>query len=348
MNDERAALARRMLPEGTPRLWCPPIAHYADDGGFDVARTRAHLARLAPWVKGFLLPGSTGDGWEMDDAEARALLEIALEAAPEFGFRVLVGVLKTEVEEARETIRATTDWLRERTKCADVLEAMIASNVCGFTVCPPKGTDLGQAEIRSGLEDVLAENVPLSLYQLPQVTSNEMSPETVAGLAGDWSNLILFKDTSGGDRVVKSGADLGGVFTVRGAEGDYATWPRSNGGLYDGFLLSTANTFPKELATVLKRIDVGDQQGARELSDRLDGVVKQAFAAVAGLEFGNAFANANKAMDHVMAWGKGATEMPGPLTHSGRRIPASVIAEVSRLLEAASLAPGGGYFEAEA
>jgi hypothetical protein len=31
----------------------------------------AHLAHIVPWVKGYLIPGSTGDGWEMDDEAKR-------------------------------------------------------------------------------------------------------------------------------------------------------------------------------------------------------------------------------------------------------------------------------------
>ena len=74
-----------------------------------------------------------------------------------------------------------------------------------------------------------ATNVPrhTSVCQLPQVTGNEMSPAIVAALAARFSNFYLFKDTGGNDRVAESGLELDGVFLVRGAEGDYARWPRS-------------------------------------------------------------------------------------------------------------------------
>jgi len=70
-----------------------------------------------------------------------------------------------------------------------------------------------------GLTPTLELGVPVALYQLPQVTLNEIGPELVSNLAGRFPNFILFKDSSGGDRVVLSGMDLGGVFTMRGAEG---------------------------------------------------------------------------------------------------------------------------------
>lgn len=343
VSEARAELIGRVLPEGVPRLWCPMISHYSEDGGFDRARTMAHFKRLAPRVKGFLLPGSTGDGWEMEDREIRALLEIALAAAKEFRFRILIGVLKTEVSEVKTTIEDLTGWLCERTGCADAVDAMVSARVCGFTVCPPKGAERSQEEIRSALAEILSMGRPTSLYQLPQVTLNEMAPGTVAGLAREFSNLILFKDTSGQDRVALSQAEFGGVFMVRGAEGKYTNWPRLNGGVYDGFLLSTANSFPEELAGVLELLVAGRVADAVALSDRLDAIVGGVFEAVGGLEFGNAFANANKAMDHVRAIGGTAGEIPGPRTHSGKRLPVEVMREVVRLMDDAGCCPEVGY-----
>ena len=61
----RAELVARLFPEGVPTLWCPPLTHYLPDGGLDRARVKAHLEFMSPWVKGLLVPGTTGDGWEL-------------------------------------------------------------------------------------------------------------------------------------------------------------------------------------------------------------------------------------------------------------------------------------------
>src|SRR5437868_14826169 len=74
----RAQLLKRLFPHGVPTLWCPSLTHYTSDGAIDEARTTAHLHHLAPHVKGFLIPGSTSDGWELNDEEFWKLLEIAL------------------------------------------------------------------------------------------------------------------------------------------------------------------------------------------------------------------------------------------------------------------------------
>lgn len=335
----RADWHARLFPRGIPPLWCPLLTHYRDDGSLDHARITAHLRHLAPHVKGFLIPGSTGDGWEMTDAEIRELLGLALEQTAKRELHLLIGVLKTGEGAAcsvlREQGRTLTD---EATQHA-------ARSTPGFTVCPPKGADLSQETIRDALAGILELGFPTALYQLPQVTQNEMSPETVGELAARFPNFILFKDTSGADRVANSGLDFGGVFLVRGAEGGYATWLKSGGGPYDGFLLSTANCFGRELHQVIELLKSGQRDEAQRLSDRLSAVVKEVFALVAGLPDGNAFANANKAMDHYFAHGPQAANLTPPRLHAGSRLPVEVIRQAGAALERHGFLPQRGYLE---
>lgn len=327
----RRTLQAQLFPQGIPRLWCPTLTHFRAAHEPDPARIRSHLTSLAPNVRGILVPGSTGEGWEMNDADIRGLLTIVLETAGELGIRVLIGLLKTSVEEMLSGLESLDDF---RTHPA----------VAGFTVCPPKGNGLTQSEIREGLARVLTRGQATALYQLPQVTQNEMSPETVASLAGEFPNFILFKDTSGADRVALSGLDFGGVFMVRGAEaGGYAAWPRQAGGPYDGFLLSTANVFAPRLAEMLRLIDAGDIAAAKALSAKLVEIVGSAFAVVAGFPSGNAFANANKSLDHCLAYGDAAVRTEPPMLYSGARLPADFIAKAAELLRASGLLPTHGY-----
>src|SRR5215472_14715237 len=78
---QRASLRQRLFPEGIPTLWCPSLTHYNSDGVIDGARVAAHLGSLATHVKGFLIPGSTSDGWDLKEAEFWQLLDIALDQA---------------------------------------------------------------------------------------------------------------------------------------------------------------------------------------------------------------------------------------------------------------------------
>lgn len=319
------------FPNGIPRLWCPTLTHFRAAREPDTQRIRAHLEALAPRVKGILVPGSTGEGWEMSDADIQGLLTFVLEAAHDLGVRVLIGVLKTNVEEVLA--------------CLDSMESIRSHPaVAGVTICPPKGKELTQETIRSGLARVLSKSWPTALYQLPQVTQNTMEPETVVSLAQEFPNFILFKDTSGTDSVALSDAALGGVFLVRGAEkGGYAAWPRKAGGPYDGFLLSTANVFSSQLDEMMQSIEDGQIEEAQVLSTKLIQVVEQAFAIVAGFPEGNAFANANKVLDHSMAYGNRATEFDPPLLYGGARLPRSFVESGFKLLQENSLLPQRGY-----
>jgi dihydrodipicolinate synthase/N-acetylneuraminate lyase len=186
---------------------------------------------------------------------------------------------------------------------------------------------------------VLQLGLPIALYQLPQVTGNEMSPETVASLAARFPNLVLLKDTSGHDRVVLSGLDLGGVFRVRGAEGGYSRWTRAGGGPYDGLLLSTANVFARQLAQMLQLLDAGQIEQAHQLSERIEGVVRQTFELVADFPTGNPFTNANKVLDHLMTCGAAARDHEPPLLYGGARLPEAYIERAESILRAAGLFP---------
>lgn len=338
---DRAALMQRLRPDGFPTLWCPLLTPYRDDGRIDAERLRAHLAFLTPHVGGFLVPGSTGDGWQLDAATIRELLTLVLDESDRRGFALLIGVLKTDAAEALVELRATAAWLRERSGAIDDLAAMRRYGVCGYTVCPPKGAGLGQPAIAAALDALAATGLPLSVYQLPQVTDNEMSSATVAALAARHPNVLLLKDTSGADRVAASG--LRDLFLVRGAEGGYDRHLALAGGDYDGYLLSTANVFGPQYASLIAALRAGRRDEATALAARIDAVVSPTFAAAAQLPYGNAFTNANKALDHHMAHGPAAAQAPPPRVQTGQRLPAELVALAGRLLHEQGLAPARGY-----
>jgi len=341
----RAQLIRRLFPNGIPRLWCPTLTHFSAAGEFDVPRLRRHWQQLAPYVRGALVPGSTGEGWDMSDTDIQRLLAVVIEAAKAMDMRILVGVLKTDLPSMLECLDATMAFLRRQAGVSDSDEVLRRTNVVGFTVCPPKGSHLGQEALAEALSRVLERGLPIALYQLPQVTDNELSPQTVKALAARYPNFYLFKDTSGTDRVARSGLDFEGVFLVRGAEGDYTRWPKSAGGPYDGFLLSTANVFARELDLCLRLLDQGRHAEVQGLADRLSRVVEGCFALVRNFPSGNAFTNANKVLDHLMAHGEAGLARPAPLLYRGVRLPIEWIERAAALLRENGLMPVLGYMQ---
>jgi dihydrodipicolinate synthase/N-acetylneuraminate lyase len=341
MNDElliaasRKQLLQHLFPEGIPRLWCPALTHYDRDGALDRVRITAHLRRTAAHVKGFLIPGSTSDGWELDDQEVLEWVDLALESAREMNFHLLIGALKPRMDEALGLITQIAHSAKYR--------ALAGSRVCGFAVCGPRGENLSQVEIGNALAAVFDSGVPVAFYQLPQVTQNEAGPELASDWARRFANFILFKDSSGADRVVGSGISLGGVFTMRGAEGDYCRWLKGAGGPYDGLLLSTANCFAAEFSQMLGAIAENDVESARHLSERLTAVINEVFGLVSGLPEGNPYANANKAIDHFFAYGRRAGDVPAPRLHSGHPLPSDVVAETGKVLVRHEFMPPVGY-----
>ena len=339
-----------LFPQGIPTLWCPLISHYKAEGSFDSERMAAHIDHLSPYVQAFLAPGSTGDGWEMQPEERSELIELLLPLAEQINGHLLVGVLETErgrAAAAVESVKAT--YAPGETP-----------GYIGVTITAPRGSDLSQTEIFDEISAVLEQGVPTGLYQLPQITENEIDPCTVEDLAKKYSNFYLFKDTSGKDKVARSGRMPDDLFLVRGAEGNYADWLKGLGGPYHGFLLSTANNFAPQLARILDLSSLASAQGAggahsieaseaaeeaRSISEILSTVVETAFKSVSELPFGNPFANSNKAIDHIMAYGEEFEKVEPPLTHSGNRIPAKIETDLAGLLRRHNLFPQKGYLE---
>jgi len=344
----RTELTQRMLGTPIPRLWCPPITHYTAGGNVDADRMAAHWRTMAQYVGGFLVPGSTGDGWDMQEGEIAHVLTIATDLAARLDTRLLVGVLRTDVKAMLDVIEATVSSLQAAVGECDVITAMERCHVAGFTVCPPKGAALTQREIRTGLEAVLDLGLPTAIYQLPQITENEVSLTVFEKLAAGYPNFLLFKDTSGEDHVPQADRGARGVFLVRGAEGSYARWLEEAGGCYQGLLLSTANCFAAEFARMIALLEAGDIAGADTLSQRITTVVTATFDAVAEVRHGNAFANANKAIDHFKAYGSGALSVAPPMLHAGARLPVPVIRAVGEALDAGGFMPARGYLEARA
>jgi hypothetical protein len=283
----------------------------------------------------------------MSDAEVREVLGTVLAIAPRVGARVLIGILRRSPGEMLACIQETVTWLCDRAGEASPLTAMCKLHVCGFTVCPPAGAKLGEHAIEQSLTEILRLNLPVALYQLPQVTQNEMTPDTVARLAAAFPNFYLFKDTSGSDRVARSGSDFGDVFLVRGAEGRYAEWLKPVGGRYDGFLLSTANVFGDHYDAMIRLQREGSHAAAVERIRPVEEMVERAFRCVADLPFGNPFTNANKAIDHHLAHGSHASQAPAPLVCDGQSLPRDLLSQIGQWLAELQLLTAQGYLADE-
>ncbi len=342
MNRNRSELVRTLFPDGIPALWCPPLTHFTATGTIDVGRIEAHLRFMAPWVKGLLVPGTTGEGWELSDAESLELLRLVHRIARELGLYLLVGVLKPTADEMLSALAR----MRKEIGIPDGeggLAFMRDSRIAGFTFCAPRGKEVSQEAIAASFRRVLGMGLPTALYQLPQVTGNEVAPETASALMRDFENLYLVKDSSGGDRILRSGLASSDLFFVRGAEGDYYEWLHRPEGAYGGFLLSTANCFPSQLAEVIA--PGTSVERSHRLSQSITTVITEAFKVVGSIGHGNIFTNANKAFDHFNAYGPDGLDRPAPRLHDGTIIPPDVLKHVRGILDRDGLLPVSGYLD---
>src|SRR5690242_4322068 len=171
---KRSQLIARLFPEGVPKLWCPALTHYDREGRIDAHRIAAHVRHLSPNVKGLLIPGSTGDGWELDDTETRQLLRVVIQLAGELQFHLLIGALKPDADSALKMFWDTIDWIESRMEDKG-LNALAKARVSGFVICPLRGKDVSQSDMERWFETILKAGIPTALYQLPQVTQNEIS-----------------------------------------------------------------------------------------------------------------------------------------------------------------------------
>jgi len=317
------------------RLWVPLLTHYCRTAGSvkaDPERMGAHLAYIRPSVRQFLIAGSTGDGWEMSFETFLDLVQLTRRHDLFDGTRLLFGAL-----------RPTTAGVIEWAQCFEAnleQEGGVAGEYAGLAICPPIDPTADQAAILTHYELVLEKtHSPIAIYQLPQVTGCSIEPETMQALAKH-PRVTMFKDTSGADVVASAGVT--GVTMVRGAEGNYV---RSLApiGSYDGWLLSTGNAFGPILRRILVLHGQNEHERALRVSNVLSVIVEMLFEETAKVPFGNPFSNANRAVDHLWAYGREWYLKQPPLTVSGNELPEDLLAAAAELVGHFPALPEAGY-----
>jgi dihydrodipicolinate synthase/N-acetylneuraminate lyase len=330
MHEMRRRTIKTLFPQGIPKLFCPTITHYGSSAmSFDEVRTRKHYVFLSKYVGGCLVPGSTGDGWIMNNNQIMDILLLQCQNVQKYGGILLAGILKPETRQMLSEIDLLVNMVKRHTDRNDLVGFM-QLGIGGITVCAPTGGNYTQYEIERALAAILSRGLPTAIYQLPQVTHNEIAPKVLGNLAQHYPNFFLFKDTSGEDRVARSGIDLNGVILVRGAEGDFAQWYKGLGGAYDGFLVSTANVFAPEISEIMRLADAGEKEIARNLSQKLSGLIYDLFKLFSCIKQTNVFASANKALDHLNAYGNEWRKYKLPLNSDGSAISIHIIEEVEK------------------
>lgn len=317
-------------------LWVPILTHYLADGQVDQGRIHAHVESLQPHVSQLMIGGSTGDGWELDDTRFAQLLDATASIVSE-RHTVVFGALRPSTREVIQRIELIERALDRH----DLLHARSS----GVVVCPPVGDKVTQKEILDHFGAVIdATNLNIVAYQLPQVTLCRMAPETMTELSRS-SQVTMFKDSSGEDTVATATASYGAATLVRGAEGRYLDLLAPHGP-YHGWLLSTGNVASGSLRRILAAHRGGRAEEAGKLAANLAATIQAVFDAAANEGGANAFSNANRAMDHLHAYGSRWRDAPLPLKANGTRVSSHLISEVEKIAAEVLQVSEKGYLSA--
>ena len=317
-------------------LWVPLLTHYdsSDQQGLDHARTSKHIKSISANVRQYLIAGTTGDGWEMSDLLLRdwiTFVQSANTLTPQH--RLLFGAFAT-----------TTEKVIERAKSIEsqIASKPIIASYAGITICPPVNPNATQDMVFEHFRRIIAATTSqLAIYQLPQIVGCEIEPQTFIKILESSSRVSMFKDTSGADRVARSGLEVGSTLMLRGAEGNYSKELKPNG-TYDGWLLSTANVFSPELRYIAENACGDETEKATACSQNLSNLVEKLFQISEGLPEGNPFSNINRAVDHIFAYGSDWRAKPARLA-SGNRLPQIFLSRVNDILSVSGYNTTKGY-----
>ena len=347
----RAEILRAVIPGAALPLWAPLLTPYLDGGrDVDVTRWHRHQQVVRAHTPLWIVAGTVGDGWDLDDRQFAQLL--AASCAPpgrELQGRRLFALFGPTTDAVLNRLHALHAALGTSANASfgENLERLVDQEVIGIAVAPPIGDDVDQLSIAHHVEEVGRHaRMPIALCEVPQVTGNRIAPETFQALVASHDEIVLFDDASGEDRLCAHTSMLDSPVLVRGHESSYAGSLRAGGGEYDGLALGSANVFASELVAIVRATLSGRVDAATRHGEALEARVKRCSEAVTSIRRGNVLANAARVVDHVMAHGRRAGEVAPPTLFDGTRVDADVVDAVASVLDRDGQRPETGYLDA--
>ncbi len=227
-----------------PSVFVISITPFDAEGGLDEPGLRAHLDRMADAGVGvYLGGGGSGEGFTLDDDEARRVLEIGID---QIGGRVPVRAMGIEPRTAQQMI----DYIGVAAE-AGVDAAQI------YSLDPGHGHRPTPAEIEAYLRAVLESTSLPCVVSSHQSVGYAVRPSLLATLADEHPHLVGVNCSHGdiGQLVALSDA-VGGRLELHVGGPMQALSCLALGG--QGFLTSEANLAPRLCASVIERYVAGD------------------------------------------------------------------------------------------
>ncbi len=234
---------RRYRPGGVnPALVTP----FTKEDKIDEQALRSLLAFVLPHVDGVVPCGTTGEFVNMSHAERRQALEICID---EVGHEVSV-IAGTGAASTREAIQLAR-------------HAQDAGAAACLVVTPYYLHPSDKGIYQHFYEVAKAVDLPIIMYNIPQTVDAYISRQVLEDLS-EIDNIVALKDSSGDLPYTMEVLEMtqGRLDVLVGH--DEVVLPALAGGCC-GMILASAQVFPEIWQEVLRKVQKGDLEGARQL-----------------------------------------------------------------------------------
>ena len=238
----------------------PVITILKDDGSIDYGNMERHINHLIEaGLNGLLFLGSLGEFYAFSEAEKRALIDFAVKTAAG-RTQVVIGIGHTEeAAVVRLAVHAAEAG-------ADALN-----------IVSPYYFGLPAAAAADYFERIgKAVSLPIMLYNFPDRTGSDLSPEIVREIAQRCPTIVGIKDTvdniSHTRRICQMVKPVRPDFSVLSGFDEYYIVNRISGG--DGVLCGLTNVVPELFVRMHRSYESGDLAAAVRCAEKIAGVMR--------------------------------------------------------------------------
>ena len=238
----------------------PVITILKDDGSIDYGNMERHINHLIEaGLNGLLFLGSLGEFYAFSDTEKRALIDFAVKTAAG-RTQVVIGIGHTE---EAEVVRLA----------AHAAEA----GADALNIVSPYYFGLPAAAAADYFERIgKAISLPIMLYNFPDRTGSDLSPEIVREIAQRCPTIVGIKDTvdniSHTRRICQTVKPVRPGFSVLSGFDEYYIVNRISGG--DGVLCGLTNVVPELFVRMHSSYESGDLAAAVRCAEKIAGLMR--------------------------------------------------------------------------
>ena len=233
-------------------VYCPSITPLQSDGSIDFPAWEAHLERLiSGGISGVLIFGSIGEFYALSMEQKKQAIEFVGRVA-KGRMQFLIGSGSTKIAEAKEL----NAYGYEHGADAAVV-------VSPYYFGP---SDALATKYFTELAE--ASELPIMLYNFPDRTGNDLSPELISTIAAAHPNIVGVKDTVDSAahtrRVIRDAPD---DFSVLSGFDEYYLPNRIAGG--QGVLCGLTNVVPEIFGAMHRAYESGDVTAAAQYAGKI-------------------------------------------------------------------------------